>query len=118
MLSTRRSRGLVILVTVSAAILSSLIWWTWASLRADREAQQEAIVLNLALKGMRPDQILADSGRSLRRKVNLVTLYGDSGNVVLQVQPRSFPRIRCVVANLDASGHYDIEIRHSGCRSG
>ena len=118
MLSTKRARGLVILFVVAAVAVSSLIGVAWATSQADRQAQRQAAALNVALRGVKPYQLLSDSGESLRKTVNLVSFYGDPNHVVIQVQPRSLLHIRCVVANLDAAGHYDIEIRHSGCAGG
>jgi len=114
-LKAQRRRGLVIVVIVVVLVSSSLTWWAWATSRADHQAKQQAVALESALKGLKPYQVLQDPGRSLGPNVNLVTMFGDPFHVVIQAQPRSLPHLRCVVANLDASGRYDVQIKDAGC---
>jgi hypothetical protein len=115
MLNSKRARGVVILVIVTGVILLASVFWTWASSGADRAANQQATALRQALNGVKPYQLLADSGASLRRTVHVVTIYGGPDHLVIQAQPKGFLHIRCVVADLDATGHYDIVIQDSGC---
>ncbi len=114
-LKAQRRRGLVIVAIVVVLVSSSLTWWAWATSRADHQAKQQAVALETALKGLKPYQVLLDPGRSLGPNVNLVTMFGDPTHVVIRAQPRSLPHLRCVVANLDASGRYDVQIKDSGC---
>jgi hypothetical protein len=65
---------------------------------------------------LKPYQLLFDPTKALGPNINLVTMSGDANHVVIQVQPRSLLHIRCVVANLDGSGHSDVTIQNSGCR--
>jgi RDD family len=117
-LNQERARGLALVIVVMLVVSSSLAWWTWTVSRADHQAQQQAVALESVLKGLKPSQILLDPSRLLTPRLNFFSASGDANHVVIQVQPRSLPHIRCVVANLDAAGHYDVIIKKSRCRVG
>ena len=115
LLNSNQVRGLALLIVVMLLISSSLASWMWVTSRADHQAQQQAVALESALKGTKPYQILLDPTRLLAPNLNFVSAHGDISHVVIQVQPRSLPHIRCVVANLDASGQFVVSIKKAGC---